>query len=110
MDPYARYKHGEPSERQRSKRGSYIKTSQGYFDVIPSATEWINAPSNGVEANIEYRSRYEKHTDDSRDGVKTIPMLKWKVIRPIKKEDEILAEYGGYHVEDQSVHELESAD
>jgi hypothetical protein len=106
IDPYATYTHGEPPGKVECTRGSYIKTKEGYFDLVPSATEWINAPSHGRVANVNFRSRYDSICGDGLSPSATKKLLVWKVVQPIDSGEEILAVYGGVEFDDGTEHDV----
>jgi hypothetical protein len=96
IDLLCKYKTGDPPEvkggdattsnKVLAVRGDYIKTPAGYFDIIPSITEWLNeARGDSKEPNLSFVLGY-------RQDVK---VLVWNVLRPIAKGEELLVDYHG---------------
>lgn len=95
VDMLCTYHPGAPPEpvdyasQVITARGSYVKTKEGYFNLIPSFTEWINEPSIGGQmieskkANIAFASYY-------KDGT---PVLALRIIRDIAIGEELLVLY-----------------
>ena len=91
----ANYHPGKPPEEWDADRGEYIKTKEGYIDLRTTMTIYINGAIGEQTPNVGWRTTYEE--SDGKHTSETKCILSWKVLRNIKKEEEILGNYDPHH-------------
>mmetsp|Transcript_29768 Transcript_29768/g.42247 ORF Transcript_29768/g.42247 Transcript_29768/m.42247 type:complete len:325 (-) Transcript_29768:199-1173(-) len=91
LDLKATYHRGFPPRGcldERKANVKYIKLDDGYFEVAQNSNSYTyyldDEHRNGGYANIEYTIEY-------CEEYRNTPLLAWKVIRPIRKDDKLRA-------------------